>query len=70
MGEAELLKLIGRQGNYGSAIPDDDATLATLTDCTLRGLLSSEPSRMDDYFFLTSKGKRALRELEAEGTSR
>ena len=59
MGKEELLKLIGN-GAYGSEIPDDDATTEVLTECVRDGLVDSEPTRMDDFFWLTPKGIREL----------
>ena len=59
MGVEELLKLIGN-GAYGSEIPDDDATMETLSRCVREGLVDSESARMDDFFWLTPKGIREL----------
>jgi len=62
MQRLEILRFIRAcKGAYGSEIPDDDDTMANLTALVEEGLVSSEPSRMDDYFYLTKAGKRACR---------
>jgi hypothetical protein len=57
-----LLKLV-IDGAYGSDIPDDDATIEVLTECVEDGLIIVELSRVDDYYWLTPKGRKALRRL-------
>lgn len=59
MGKEELLKLIGN-GAYGSEIPDDDDTSEALCELVEDGLVRSEPSRLDDFFYLTAAGKQEL----------
>lgn len=62
MQRMEILKYIrASKGAYGSEIPDDDDTMASLARLVEDGLVRSEPSRMDDYFTLTKAGKRAAR---------
>ena len=60
-GRTDLLRFINaRRGVYGNEIPDDDYTTESLTWLVEQGLLRSEPARLDDYFYLTKAGKRAL----------
>lgn len=60
MQRMEILRYIrAHNGVYGSELPDDDDTMACLTALVEEGLVRSEPSRMDDYFYLTKAGKRA-----------
>lgn len=56
----ELLKLIGLDGEYGSQIPNDDATNELLSRLMDEGLIGGEPSRIDDFFWLTPEGKKAM----------
>jgi hypothetical protein len=60
MQRIEILKYIrANNGVYGSEIPDDDDTTASLASLVEEGLVRSESARMDDYFYLTKAGKRA-----------
>lgn len=62
MQRTEILMFIrARNGAYGSEIPDDDDTMASLTGLLEDGLVRSDPSRLDDFFYLTKAGKRHLR---------
>lgn len=62
MSPTEILRFIrANNGAYGHEIGDDDDTIASLTSLMERGLVQSEPSRLDDYFYLTKAGKLALR---------
>lgn len=47
-------------GAYGYELPDDEATIVILSECVTRGWVSSESTRIDDFFFLTPAGRRAL----------
>lgn len=62
MGRTEILKFIrANNGAYGSEIGYDDDTIECLTRLVEEGLVRSEPSRMDDYFYLTRAGKLTAR---------
>lgn len=65
MTSKELLELIG-DGNYGSQIPDDDETLEALTIGIMNGLIRNEASRVDDFYWLTPKGRRKLSRAETD----
>jgi hypothetical protein len=56
-----LMFIKARNGAYGNEIPDDDDTLDSLTWLVEQGLVRSEPSRLDDYYYLTKAGKKYLR---------
>lgn len=62
MQRTEILMFIkARNGAYGSEIPDDDETMDYLSGLVEQGLVRSDPAKLDDYFYLTKAGKRALR---------
>lgn len=62
MTQTEILMFIrARNGAYGNEIGDDDETIDALTLLVEKGWVRSEPSRLDDYFYLTKAGKQASR---------
>lgn len=62
MQRMEILKYIrANKGIYGNELPDDDDTLSALSDLVQEGLVRSEPARLDDFFSLTTAGRKACR---------